>query len=621
MSLSLDVATDEALGDCSREALSKLKKSQLQDQLSKRGFRDRQLKGKKDDLVDRLYNVLHSAANAHALQTKSARNTSAVIKAAAEKAKQAADALKAAGSASGGSPASGSHRGKKRKRNHSSLDQLFGPTLAELVASRIADARKILSAPSTASSSANAAASASDPLSTVEVEARLGTKRPFTEAEKQDRKRSGASQKNELFEAGTSPTYWKSVTQALQNYSGWKDSRGRACSAPTEVTTYDVMFDAGGVSQRRERVRVELNAQGRASLENSGAVIIKRKLGDAMDTRMEGHYDLRIGLADEHPVSAHAARAFAESAEDLFSPVTDLHSRWELMRTGVALRTASHVMLDPRPGVQGVPNTDRILSLLREAQSKGNSGTVTQNRVYKLPGWLAQRMKWTLLNVGARRSLEGHSVGGGSSRSKGSADKAPASSAELVDITCLPGKVFMLPGPLPPRGDPRWQDPANWHYFPICAYKGRVPMRDLQVLGCSVRGVPRGNGSAAPNSQRSGNLTKKRANKNSHFAVERQTASSTDAPGGGTKTPIEYRKKRRTSYEMGNGMRLDMTRTQMSKRSIQDLDVAKVPYEIEFEIDFAKMSAVGRSARDFRRLARQFLDGIAHLMYSHSEQQ
>ena len=372
------------------------------------------------------------------------------------------------------------------------------------------------------------------------------------------------------------------------------------------MTTYDVMFDAGGVSQRRERVRVELNAQGRASLENSGAVIIKRKLGDAMDTRMEGHYDLRIGLADEHPVSAHAARAFAESAEDLFSPVTDLHSRWELMRTGVALRTASHVMLDPRPGVQGVPNTDRILSLLREAQSKGNSGTVTQNRVYKLPGWLAQRMKWTLLNVGARRSLEGHSVGGGSSRSKGSADKAPASSAELVDITCLPGKVFMLPGPLPPRGDPRWQDPANWHYFPICAYKGRVPMRDLQVLGCSVRGVPRGNGSAAPNSQRSGNLTKKRANKNSHFAVERQTASSTDPAGGGTKTPIEYRKKRRTSYEMGNGMRLDMTRTQMSKRSIQDLDVAKVHYEIEFEIDFAKMSAVGRSARDFRGLARQF---------------
>ena len=101
-------------------------------------------------------------------------------------------------------------------------------------------------------------------------------------------------------------------------------------------------------------------------------------------------------------------------------------------------------------------------------------------------------------------------------------------------------------------------------------------------------------------------MTKKRANKNSHFAVERQTASSTDAAGGGTKTPIEYRKKRRTSYEMGNGMRLDMTRTQMSKRSIQDLDVAKVHYEIEFEIDFAKMSAVGRSARDFRRLARQF---------------
>ena len=294
--MSLSLATDAALGDCSRAALGKLTKSQLQDQLSKRGFGDKQLKGKKGDLVDRLFNVLHSAASA--VFTKSGKATAKTIAETTAKAIKAKAKETAAADGSSSSAVSSSAGGKKRKRAESPLDQLFGPELAEALALRISEAKKTLSAPSTTSSSSSfsssssssssvssssssaSSSSSSDPLRTVEVEARLGTKRAFTEAEKQDRKRSGGSQKTELFEAGTSPACWRAIASALQDYRGWKDARGCPCNAPAEVTTYDIMFDAGGVSQRRERVRVELNGQGRAALDKPSAVIIKRKLGD-----------------------------------------------------------------------------------------------------------------------------------------------------------------------------------------------------------------------------------------------------------------------------------------------------------------------------------------------------
>ena len=157
--MSLSLATDAALGDCSRAALGKLTKSQLQDQLSKRGFGDKQLKGKKGDLVDRLFNVLHSAASA--VFTKSGKATAKTIAETTAKAIKAKAKETAAADGSSSSAVSSSAGGKKRKRAESPLDQLFGPELAEALALRISEAKKTLSAPSTTSSSSSFSSSSS----------------------------------------------------------------------------------------------------------------------------------------------------------------------------------------------------------------------------------------------------------------------------------------------------------------------------------------------------------------------------------------------------------------------------------------------------------------------------
>ena len=566
MSINLTLATDESLGNCSKESLRKLRVSDLRDHLSKRGFEGRQLKGKKADLVDRLYNVLHHSSKG-ALFTESSNRTAAAIEAAKTEAKEKAAAIAAQSADSAGSHVTGRKRGRS-----SPLDLLFDSELVKDLASRISDAKQL---------------QGTDQLSTVEVEARLGIKRAFTDAEKQERKRSGTNVKTEKFEAGTSPGFWKAVNDAMQQYKGWKDTSGKPCSPPVEVTTYDILFDAASSRQRRERVRVEVNQQGHVTDGNS--VIIKRKLGGTMDKEISGHYDLRIGLADEHPVSERMVNCYKESAEALFAPVSDINGQWELMQTGCALRVMSKVVLDSREGAQGVLDTDRILSMARQTKNE-------------LPAWLAQRMKWTLLNVGHRRSVDGHSLG----KETHCFMSTPNASSALVDIACLPGKVFILPQ-LPPEGDSRWHDPANWHCFPMCAYKGRVAFQNVRIMGCSVRGMPLRRSDTDMESVR-----QQRTSRSFGAASESEPASK-------MKTPVEYRKKRRISYEVGNGMRLDLTRTQMSMRSIQDLDMAKTHYEVEFEIDFAKVPSAARSARDFEGLSRRFLNGVAHLMYSHAQ--
>ena len=80
--------------------------------------------------------------------------------------------------------------------------------------------------------------------------------------------------------------------------------------------------------------------------------------------------------------------------------------------------------------------------------------------------------------------------------------------------------------------------------------------------------------------------------------------------------PIEFRKKVRWSFPILNGMTLDLTRTQQSKRSIQDTELALKKYEMEFEIDFNKLSSTERNVLDYRPMLERFVEGVLKLLYT-----
>ena len=123
-------------------------------------------------------------------------------------------------------------------------------------------------------------------------------------------------------------------------------------------------------------------------------------------------------------------------------------------------------------------------------------------------------------------------------------------------------------------------DPKKWHHFPICGYTGKIYMQDLEMINPSmlVRGIP-------------------------DSKAERDR-------------PIEFRKKVRWSFPILNGMTLDLTRTQQSKRSIQDTELALKKYEMEFEIDFNKLSSTERNVLDYRPMLERFVEGVLKLLYT-----
>ena len=80
--------------------------------------------------------------------------------------------------------------------------------------------------------------------------------------------------------------------------------------------------------------------------------------------------------------------------------------------------------------------------------------------------------------------------------------------------------------------------------------------------------------------------------------------------------PTEFRKKIRWSYVIQPGMKFELTCTQHSKRSVQDTETALKHYEMEFEIDFTKLSRTDRTAMDFTPLLETFIQSIGKLMYT-----
>tara|TARA_B110000090_G_C13348412_1_gene433899 strand:+ start:102 stop:1010 length:909 start_codon:yes stop_codon:yes gene_type:complete len=260
----------------------------------------------------------------------------------------------------------------------------------------------------------------SDPLRNVEVEARLGNYRPFSDAEIQDIR----TKKSRTFEAGTAKDFFYQAKNAMSHYKGWTDINGNACPGPTERTTYDILYDDSGPTTRKQNVRVEINAMtGKCT----GNVVIKRKLNDPIDTEIEQHYDLRVTVANEQPYPL--PDRYIQLAEKLFErPSSDLNSSsrltrmWELMRRGCPVRPKiNKKVLMSNDCHQGVSERDELLNLIRK---NGN----------QLDGSTAHRMHWTLLNVDKFRSIDGRDL-----HRSSSSGHPPM---ESVTITCLPGKLF-----------------------------------------------------------------------------------------------------------------------------------------------------------------------------------
>ena len=403
-----------------------------------------------------------------------------------------------------------------------------------------------------------------DPLRNVEVEARLGTWRRFSDAEKQDMR----SKKSHLFDAGTTKSFWYQAQRAMQTYSGWKDSQGKSCSAPTERKTYDIFYDPGGPNTKRDKIRVEIDGlTGKCT----GNVVMKRKLCDPIDQTITDHYDLRVSVVNEHPHSAPSK--YIQLAEKLFErPPSDLNSSgrlqriWTLMRRGCPVRpkVGKSIKMDPSCH-QGVNETDQLLRNIRKGGNRLNPD-------------LARKMNWTLLNVDQFRSIDGHELskkGGSSSSSSSSGYNNGMPPMEEICITCMPGKLFKG------NNDTDALKPEMWHHYPICAYTGKIYMQDLEVIHSDmlIKGTPEKN------------------------------ASESDRP-------TEFRKKIRWSYVIQPGMKFELTCTQHSKRSVQDTETALKHYEMEFEIDFTKLSRTDRTAMDFTPLLETFIQSIGKLMYT-----
>ena len=398
--------------------------------------------------------------------------------------------------------------------------------------------------------------STNDPLRTVEVEARLGTRRPFSDAESQDLR----SKKSRMFDPGTTKSFFYQAIQTLSSYKGWKDVHGASCAAPTERTTYDILYDSSGPTARKQNIRVEIDA---ATGKCTGHVIFKRKLNDPIDTEIENHYDLRVTVANEHPHPdpgkyIHLAESlFERPSSDLSSP-SRLQRMWDLMRRGCPVRPkVGKTVTMSKECHQGVSERDELLRLIR-------------TNGHQLNSTLARGIHWTVLNVDKFRSIDGHAL----HRSQTAPTGGSPPTDGPIAITCLPGKLF--------KGKSKQDrtNPKMWHHFPICGYTGKIYMQDLEMINASmlVKGIP-------------------------------DSTQECDRP-------VEYRKKKRWSFQVMPGLTLDLTITQQSKRSVQDTEMALRIYEMEFEIDFSKLTVQERNARDYRPLLERFVGGICKLLYT-----
>ena len=195
--------------------------------------------------------------------------------------------------------------------------------------------------------------------------------------------------------------------------------------------------------------------------------------------------------------------------------------------------------------------------LLRWLQNHGSHSKIRSSALL-LPLEISRNIRWTLEDIDYTLDLQGKPK-----EFRKRADEP--SSTDMLTVTCLPGCIKAPIG----------------HSFPIFAYRGRVERRNVEPV-FNVKGV-----------------SEKNAIHNA----------------------IEYRKKRRTTFPLGEGLQVDLTISQHSERSIQDTETALEHFEIELELDFSKLHSRNRDQKELRRVVQEFVKALQCVLFSCSVDQ